>query len=340
MNLLTSANQTVFIKDKFIFESVVSAHEVIHAVNHNKEKGDVLKLDYEKAFDKVNLDFLDELLIKRYFSPTFRNFIRLITRGGSVSVKVNGVEGNSFTTWKGLKKGDPLSSLLFNFVVDVFTHILNKVASHNLIRELCLHHIPGGVISLQYADDTILFIENNLEMAKNLKWVLTSFEQVSGMKVNYNKSELVPINLDPKEILGFKEDFDCVVGSFPIKYLGGPLHHEKFKREDFQPIIYKILKRIAGWRGKLLSYEARVLLVKACLASIPVYLLAFLKFPKWALKLINTQMANCLWSDTKDKNKLHLASWHLVCMPKSQGGLGIPCLRDVNICLLASSLKR
>jgi PHD/YefM family antitoxin component YafN of YafNO toxin-antitoxin module len=103
MNLLTSPNQTAFIKGRFILESVVSAHEVIHVVNHNKEKGVVLKLDYEKAFDKVNLDFLDEPLAKRNFSPTFRNLIRLITRGGSVPVKVNGVEGNSFITGKGLR---------------------------------------------------------------------------------------------------------------------------------------------------------------------------------------------------------------------------------------------
>jgi hypothetical protein len=97
--------------------------------------------------------------------------IRLITRGGFVAVKVNGVEGNSFVTGKRLHQGDPLSPLLFNFVVDVFTRMLNKAASHNLIRGLCSHHIPGGVISLQYADDTILFLENNLEMARNLKWV-------------------------------------------------------------------------------------------------------------------------------------------------------------------------
>jgi hypothetical protein len=169
MNLLTSPNQTAFIKGRFILESVVSAHEVIHAISHDKSKGAVLKLDYKKAFDKVNLDFLDELLAKRNFSPIFRNLIRLITRGGSVAVKVNGVEGNSFVTGKGLRQGDPLSPLLFNFVIDVFTRMLNKAASHNLIRGLCSNHIPGGVISLQYADDTILFIENNLEMAKNLR---------------------------------------------------------------------------------------------------------------------------------------------------------------------------
>jgi hypothetical protein len=88
-----------------------------------------------------------------------------------------------------------------------------------------------------------------------------------------------------------------VEGHFPIKYLGLPLHFEKLKRDDLQPLIDNLLKRMAGWRGKLLSLEARRLLIQTVLASIPIYMISFFKFPKWALKLINTQLANCLWSD-------------------------------------------
>src|SRR3954467_3050153 len=115
---------------------------------------------------------------------------------------------------------------------------------------------------------------------------------------------------------------------------------KKLRREDIQPLIDKILKRIAGWRGKLLSYAARLTLIKTCLASIPIYLLSFLKFSKWALDLINSQMANCLWNDFEGHRKLHLASWKLVCLKKEFGGLGIPDLGNVNLCLLGSWLKR
>ena len=97
---------------------------------------------------------------------------------------------------------------------------------------------------------------------------------------------------------------------------------------------------MAGWRGKLLSYAGRILLIKTCLASIPIYLLSFFKFPKWALDLINTQMAHCLWNDFEGHRKLHLANWGLVCTKKEFGGLGIPNLREVNLCLLGSWLKR
>jgi hypothetical protein len=56
----------------------------------------------------------------------------------------------------------------------------------------------------------------------------------------------------------------CRLGSFPFKYLGVPLHHEKLRREDIHPIIDKIIKRIAGWKGRLLSYGIRLLLLKVC----------------------------------------------------------------------------
>lgn len=56
--------------------------------------------------------------------------------------------------------------------------------------------------------------------------------------------------------------------------------------------------------------------------------------------MINTQMAHCLWNDFEGPRKLHLANWPLVCMKKKIGGLGVPNLQDVNLCLLASWIKR
>jgi hypothetical protein len=81
------------------------------------------------------------------------------------------------------------------------------------------------------------------------------------------------------------------------------------------------------------------MLIKTCIASIPVYLLSFIKFPKWAIKAISSQMANCLWNDNEDRHRWHLVNWEKVSM-KEFRGLGIPNLRDLNICLLGSWLKR
>jgi len=64
---LIASDQTAFIKDRYILESVVAVHEIIHEVHRNKETGVMLKLDYEKAYDRVNWGFLQEMLRSRGF---------------------------------------------------------------------------------------------------------------------------------------------------------------------------------------------------------------------------------------------------------------------------------
>jgi hypothetical protein len=167
-----------------------------------------------------------------------------VTQGGSVGVKINDVEGDFLLTGKGLMQGDPLAPLLFNFVVDIFSRMVNKGSSCGIIRGLCNHLVPGGVVSLQYAEDTLIFLENDERNAINMKWTLTCFEQISGVKINYHKSELMAINLTSEELKPFLEIFQCVAGKFPMKYLGVHLHFEKLRREDFQPLIDSLLSRM------------------------------------------------------------------------------------------------
>jgi hypothetical protein len=97
---------------------------------------------------------------------------------------------------------------------------------------------------------------------------------------------------------------------------------------------------IAGWRGKLLTQAERLVLIKTCIASIPIYLLSFFKFPKCAIDLINSHMTHCFWDSYEGHRKMHLANWHLICMKKKHGGLGVLDIKDLNLCLLGSRVKR
>jgi hypothetical protein len=160
-------------------------------------------------------------------------------------------------------------------VGDVLTIIWVKATRAGQVKGLLSNFKEGGVVSQQYADDTIIFTDPGEQYHRNLKCSLIWFEKLSGMRINYHKSELIPVNLNIEKIHMAAHIFGCPVGSFPINYLGIPLHFDKLRREDIQPLVNKIMKRIASWRGKLLSYATRVTLIQICLASIPVYLLSF-----------------------------------------------------------------
>lgn len=78
---------------------------------------------------------------------------------GSVGLTINNVEGEFFQTGKDLRQGDPLSPLLFNLLVDVLTRMLKRATNFGLIKGLGERVVEGGMISLQYVDDTILFVD-------------------------------------------------------------------------------------------------------------------------------------------------------------------------------------
>jgi hypothetical protein len=96
-------------------------------VHRRKDQGLVFKIDYEKAYDRVNLDFLYEILACRGFGPKIIQMIKKVTQGGLVGLKINVVED---------RQGDPLAPLLFNFVVYIFSRMIKKDHIVGLL-ELC-----------------------------------------------------------------------------------------------------------------------------------------------------------------------------------------------------------
>jgi hypothetical protein len=104
---IISKNQTAFIPGRFILEGMIILHGILHELIIKKTKGAVLKLDFEKAYDKVHWDFLIDVLRQKNFHDKWIEWIKNYVEGGKVGVKINGVHGNFFNTHKGLRQGDP-----------------------------------------------------------------------------------------------------------------------------------------------------------------------------------------------------------------------------------------
>ncbi|WVZ64229.1 hypothetical protein U9M48_013787 [Paspalum notatum var. saurae] len=110
--------------------------------------------------------------------------------GGSVGIKVNDDIGHYFQSKKGLRQGDPMSPILFNIVAEMLSILIKRAKDDSQIIGIIPHLVDDGLQILRYADDTIIFIDHDLEQAKNMKLLLCVFEQLSGLKINFHKSEI------------------------------------------------------------------------------------------------------------------------------------------------------
>jgi hypothetical protein len=332
---VVSPTQTAFMPGRNIMEGVVILHETIHELHTKKKNGVIFKIDFEKAYDKVNWSFLQQTLRMKGFSPKWCRWVEYMVIGGSVGIKVNDDIGPYFQTKRGLRQGDPMSPILFNIVADMLTLLINRAKADGQIRGIIPNLVDDGLSILQYADDTIIFIDHDPEQAKNLKLLLCAFELLSGLKINFHKSEIFCYG-EAKEMEHYYTAlFGCNIGNYPFRYLGIPMHHRQLLNSEWRKVEERFEQKLSCWKAKYLSYGGRLVLLNSVLSSLPMFMMSFFEIPKGVLKKLDYFRSRFFWQGSSNKHKYRLARWDILCRPKDQGGLGILDLHLQNKCLLA-----
>jgi hypothetical protein len=245
--------------------------EILRETKVKKQQGAILKIDFEKAYDKVNWNFLLDCYRQKGFSEKWLTWISNAVTGGTLSVKVNDCVGPYFASYKGVRQGDPFAPSLFNVAVNCLAKMISIAQQNGLILGLADHVIDGGCAILQYADDTILLIKDDIECAKNLKLLLYTFESMSGLKINFEKSEVLLIQDDEEKLLFFADLFNCQIGSWPIKYLGTPVCARRTTVAEMKFVEERVQQGMEGWMGGAMSIGGRVTKIEACLSTSAVY---------------------------------------------------------------------
>ena len=171
-----------------------------------------------------------------------------------------------------------LSPLLFVLAADLLQTIINKAWQIGVIKHPLCDSFEGDFPILQYADDTLLILPGDARTLFNLKGMLRSFSDSIGLKVNFNKSFLVPINMSDARTSHLANAFGCKVGTMPFTYLGLPLGTIKPSLQEFSPLLTRIEKRLSG-TSKFLSYNGRLILVNLVLSALPTFYMCCLKLP-------------------------------------------------------------
>jgi Reverse transcriptase (RNA-dependent DNA polymerase) len=155
----------------------------------------LFKIDFKKTFDRVNWQFLFEIINDMGFSDLWIGWIKAILYGSITCVNVNGQLSEYFSCQRGMRQGDPLSPFLFDLVANGFYIILHKAQQSGFIKGLGQFGSLRQILNLYFANNTLLYLEAIQENIQALKWLLLRYEDLSGMKINFHKCELVTLNI-------------------------------------------------------------------------------------------------------------------------------------------------
>lgn len=156
----------------------------------------IISLDAEKAFDRMEWDFLFYVLQKICFNLEFISWIKLLYANPVASVHTNGLQCPSFTLYRGTRQGSPLSPLLFAIVTiePLAIWLRQESGFEGITRGGKVHKVS------LYADDLLLYMSNPVYSLPVVLSIFDRFGFYSGYKPNLHKSELLTLNSLAKNI--------------------------------------------------------------------------------------------------------------------------------------------
>ena len=193
---LIGPTQTAFVCGRQILDGALIANELVNWLRKHKKEGILLKLDFRKAYDTMDLVSMDTVMKVMGFADKWRMWIKACVSTAHISILVNGEPCKPFKMGRGLRQGDPISPFLFVLMAEVLNKLLSKATAEGLFHGIHAGSSNVSVTHLQFVDDTLIFCEPKVEHLRNIKWVLYIFRKFSGLAVNYAKSGLIVLGKD------------------------------------------------------------------------------------------------------------------------------------------------
>ncbi|KAL9954593.1 hypothetical protein ACROYT_G042155 [Oculina patagonica] len=278
-----------YIKDRFIGETIRSIYDIMDWTVKENIPGLMIFIDFQKAFDSIEWDFLFKCLEAFNFVSDFLRWVKLFYKNIESCIINNGMISNPFKLERGVRQGDPLSPYLFIVAVETLAIAIRQ---NPAIKGISIGKEETKL--LQYADDTTAMLADT-SSAKVLFQVLDLFKNISGLKINNTKTEGMWIGSSKENKA---QPFGIKWPSEPIKALGVYFTYDPklLKEKNFIERLDSIKKLINIWSSRGLSVYGKVTIIKSFLIPKFVYVCSVLPTPKELVKELNQLLFKFLWN--------------------------------------------
>ncbi|KAL9962757.1 hypothetical protein ACROYT_G031895 [Oculina patagonica] len=295
-----NSDQTGFQKNRFIGENIRLLNSILSYTDIEKLPGLLLFIDFEKAFDTLEWTFVEKTLKYYNFGNSLVSWIKLFYTDISSCIQNNGWTSDFFNLSRGVRQGCPLSPYLFILCAEILGAAIRR---DKLIHGIKISEQECKVS--QYADDTTLILDGTKPSLERSFLLLDIFARMSGLKVNYDKTEALWIGSfkDRTDKLAIKQNIKWTFRK--VKSLGVwfSTSVEEAAILNYQEKKEKISKILNCWQVRRLTLLGKITVIKILAASQLVYIMSPLPSSQLYLKEIHQILYNFLWDGRGDKIK-------------------------------------
>ncbi|XP_021751699.1 uncharacterized protein LOC110717342 [Chenopodium quinoa] len=341
---LVSDYQNAFIPGRLMSDNCLMVHELISFTNASKARKRfyaALKIDMNKAYDRVSWEFLSQVLQVFGFPPYWIHLIMQCVSTVSYQVLVNGAPSESFRPQCGLRQGDPLSPYLFVLCMEVLSAMLRKAEMEELFHGIKISRGAPSISHLFFADDSLLFFHVSPTSYEQVMNVLSEFCAISGQMLNMQKSFVKFSPNTPEDYRAYLSK--CLQLRSESRfgtYLGLPVDLGRSKCSEFGFLVDKVAKRLEVFAALHLSPAAKLIIINSVLLASFNHILSVFQIPDSICSRVDNLLAKFWWKSSQSSRGMALRSSKLLHLPKGLGGLGIRSLAPFNSALLAKQSWR
>ena len=296
---IINEDQTGFISGRFIGENTRMVYDTIEYCESTNSKGLLIILDFSKAFDTIEWDFIKDVLHLFSFGKEFTQMIHLFQKNTTSRVEQNGHLSEQITLARGCRQGDPLSPYVFVLCAEILSQVIREFGG---IKGIKVH---GEEFKLtQYADDTTLMVSEDLESVRNVINVLRWFKTVSGLEINNEKTKVVRIGASRGSSVSWQGKFGFK-WTTTFEILG--IHYDITNMGEITDLnIYRKMGEICAlirvWGSRNLTPYDKVSIIKSLLMSKITHMLLSLPSPSViCLKELYNTFSSFIWSGKPPK---------------------------------------
>ncbi|GJS70212.1 RNA-directed DNA polymerase, eukaryota [Tanacetum coccineum] len=279
--------QSAFIAERQILDGPFILNEVLQWCKMKKKPSLIFKVDFEKAYDSVRWDFLDDILNFFGFGEKWCNWIQSCLRSSRGSIIINGSPTEEFQFFKGLKQGDPLSPFLFILIMESLHLSFQRVVDAGMFNGIKLS-TSLNISHMFYADDAVFvgqWCDGNIT---TLVHVLECFYRASGLRINMSKSKIMGVHVDSDKVKCVASKLGCLILKTPFSYLGSKVGGSMSRVHAWTEVVDRVKNRLSKWKMKALSIGGRLTLLKSVLGSMPIFHMSIFRAPLSVLRTLES----------------------------------------------------